>query len=255
MRYNPEEYSNGRWNGRCFAQSDGDPNLLNANRNDDGRWLQRGLGQPRQQVERQQWVRVRRFARYFISLPQRGVFIFGSEAAGIYFYRLPVNQMKKCRVSAIFYFFAALSYGDRIRMRFAGGLEEIASAENLLEAWREFLPGKRAKHDVEGYSNSPYWSDIFSLHADLVAGNLTATAVMVAFSRSPIRNPATSTRRRCATGWYIMRSIQSFAHFLTGLLSRIHIHAAWKRERTKHLSVFVRSHGGRDGTTRGRCGF
>ncbi len=29
----------GWWYGRCFAQSDGDPNLLGANRNDDGCWL------------------------------------------------------------------------------------------------------------------------------------------------------------------------------------------------------------------------
>ena len=29
----------GWWHGRHFAHSDGDPNLLNANRNDDGRWL------------------------------------------------------------------------------------------------------------------------------------------------------------------------------------------------------------------------
>lgn len=29
----------GWWSGRCLARSDGDPNLLNVNRDNDGRWL------------------------------------------------------------------------------------------------------------------------------------------------------------------------------------------------------------------------
>jgi retron-type reverse transcriptase len=45
--------------------------------------------------------------------------------------------------------------------------EDIVSLENLLEAWREFLNGKRSKKDVQEFS---MWlmDNIFSLHKDLI---------------------------------------------------------------------------------------
>lgn len=36
----------GWWYGRCLAQSDGNPNVLSANRNDDGRWLNANYDRP-----------------------------------------------------------------------------------------------------------------------------------------------------------------------------------------------------------------
>jgi hypothetical protein len=38
-----------------------------------------------------------------------------------------------------------------MKIQFAKKFEEIASVENLLEAWREFLPGKREKRDVQEF--------------------------------------------------------------------------------------------------------
>jgi len=45
--------------------------------------------------------------------------------------------------------------------------EQIISVENLLEAWREFLPGKRGKSDVTAFSLR-LMDNIFSLHRDLL---------------------------------------------------------------------------------------
>lgn len=45
--------------------------------------------------------------------------------------------------------------------------EQIVSVENLLEAWREFLPGKRGKPDVQEFSLR-LMDNIFSLHRDLL---------------------------------------------------------------------------------------
>ena len=56
-----------------------------------------------------------------------------------------------------------------MKIQFAGNLEKIASAENLLEAWREFLPGKRGKHDVQEFQLR-LMDNILSLRADLTNG-------------------------------------------------------------------------------------
>lgn len=53
--------------------------------------------------------------------------------------------------------------------KFAGKFEDIASVENLLEAWREFLSGKREKRDVQKFSLC-LMDNIFALHRDLVDG-------------------------------------------------------------------------------------
>lgn len=45
--------------------------------------------------------------------------------------------------------------------------EEIVSLENLLEAWKDFLNGKRSKKDVQKFSLH-LMDNIFSLHNDLV---------------------------------------------------------------------------------------
>ncbi len=48
-----------------------------------------------------------------------------------------------------------------------GGFAEIAAMENLLEAWREFLNGKRGKRDVQEFQVR-LMDNILSLHAELV---------------------------------------------------------------------------------------
>ena len=47
--------------------------------------------------------------------------------------------------------------------------EKIASAKNLLEAWREFLPGKRGKRDVQEFQLH-LMDNILPLRADLING-------------------------------------------------------------------------------------
>jgi len=52
---------------------------------------------------------------------------------------------------------------------YAEKFEKIASMENLLEAWREFLPGKRGKRDVQEFQLH-LMDNILSLRADLING-------------------------------------------------------------------------------------
>lgn len=56
--------------------------------------------------------------------------------------------------------------GGRIGRIFDHCFEEIISVENLLEAWREFLCGKRGKHDVQKFGLM-LMDNILTLHADL----------------------------------------------------------------------------------------
>lgn len=44
--------------------------------------------------------------------------------------------------------------------------EDIISVENLLSAWREFLRGKRSKHDVQEFQHC-LMDNILALHRDL----------------------------------------------------------------------------------------
>jgi len=53
-----------------------------------------------------------------------------------------------------------------MKIKLSHNFEEIISVENLLEAWREFLRGKRAKRDVQEFSMR-LMNNIFSLHNDL----------------------------------------------------------------------------------------
>jgi retron-type reverse transcriptase len=56
-----------------------------------------------------------------------------------------------------------------MKTQFAGNLKKIAKTSNLLEAWKEFLPGKRGKRDVQEFQM--YLMDnILSLQADLMNG-------------------------------------------------------------------------------------
>jgi hypothetical protein len=54
-----------------------------------------------------------------------------------------------------------------MKIQFEQNLEYIASTENLLEAWREFLPGKRSKLDVQNF-NLHLIDNLLSLKRDLV---------------------------------------------------------------------------------------
>ena len=53
-----------------------------------------------------------------------------------------------------------------MKIKLSHNFEEIISAENLLEAWREFLRGKRSKPDVPRFSFFLFYN-IFSLQGDL----------------------------------------------------------------------------------------
>ena len=52
---------------------------------------------------------------------------------------------------------------------YAEKFEKIASTDNLLEAWREFLPGKRGKRDVQEFQLH-LMDNILSLRSDLING-------------------------------------------------------------------------------------
>ncbi|MDE2018840.1 MAG: group II intron reverse transcriptase domain-containing protein [Patescibacteria group bacterium] len=56
-----------------------------------------------------------------------------------------------------------------MKSQFAGNFESVASVENLLGAWQEFLPGKRKKVDVQEFQLH-LMDNILALHADLVNG-------------------------------------------------------------------------------------
>jgi len=56
-----------------------------------------------------------------------------------------------------------------MKARYAEKFEKIASVENLLEAWREFLPGKRGKRDVQEFQMR-LMDNILSLQIDLRNG-------------------------------------------------------------------------------------
>ncbi|MDR3582393.1 MAG: reverse transcriptase/maturase family protein [Candidatus Pacebacteria bacterium] len=56
-----------------------------------------------------------------------------------------------------------------MRKHFTEGFEHIAAVENILEAWREFLPGKSARRDVQEF-RLRLMDNILSLHTDLVSG-------------------------------------------------------------------------------------
>ena len=54
-----------------------------------------------------------------------------------------------------------------MKAQFAKNFSEIASVQNLLEAWREFLPGKRGKRDVQEFQLR-LMDNILALHRDLI---------------------------------------------------------------------------------------
>lgn len=53
-----------------------------------------------------------------------------------------------------------------MKIQLVHSFEKIAGMENLLEAWREFVRGKRAKRDVQQFSLN-LMDNIFELHEDL----------------------------------------------------------------------------------------
>ena len=55
--------------------------------------------------------------------------------------------------------------------------EDIICLENLLEAWKEFLSGKRSRKDVQVFELN-LMGNIISLHGDLVAKQYTHSAYM-----------------------------------------------------------------------------
>ena len=55
------------------------------------------------------------------------------------------------------------------RIQFTASYEQIISVKNLLEAWREFIRGKRRRKDVEEFGRHLMYN-ILALHRDLAAG-------------------------------------------------------------------------------------
>ena len=56
-----------------------------------------------------------------------------------------------------------------MKKQLVGGFEKIAATENILEAWREFLNGKRGKRDVQEFQLH-LMDNILSLRADILNG-------------------------------------------------------------------------------------
>jgi len=54
-----------------------------------------------------------------------------------------------------------------MKIQLAHSFEDIVSLDNLLEAWKEFLKGKKKKKDIQGFSFRLLYNRI-SLHRDLV---------------------------------------------------------------------------------------
>ena len=54
------------------------------------------------------------------------------------------------------------------RIQFTAPYEQIISVDNLLEAWKEFIRGKRKRKDVQEFERH-LMHNILSLHSDLVA--------------------------------------------------------------------------------------
>lgn len=54
-----------------------------------------------------------------------------------------------------------------MKIKLTHSFENIISVDNLLEAWKEFLSGKRGKKDVQDFSLN-LMDNIFSLHSDLL---------------------------------------------------------------------------------------
>ena len=52
------------------------------------------------------------------------------------------------------------------KIKLPNSYQDVISAENLLEAWEEFLPGKKNKEDVSEFSKN-LMENIFDLHSDL----------------------------------------------------------------------------------------
>lgn len=57
-----------------------------------------------------------------------------------------------------------------MRIQLTKKFEDIASTENLLAAWEEFLPGKRSKRDVQAFQLR-LMDNILALHGDLANGS------------------------------------------------------------------------------------
>ena len=71
------------------------------------------------------------------------------------------------------------AFNDRQKLQFRGGgiqrirsthtYQDIISIENLLEAWKEFIKGKRKRTDIQEFEKY-LMRNILALHADLVSG-------------------------------------------------------------------------------------
>ena len=80
----------------------------------------------------------------------------------------------------------------------------MVSVENLLEAWREFIKGKRSREDALAFERD-LMRNLLALHTDLSRGAYRHTGTR----RLPFMVPrrAKSTKLPCVIEWCIERSI------------------------------------------------
>ena len=63
-----------------------------------------------------------------------------------------------------------LGGGIMMSIRMNHGYNNIISIENLLEAWSEFVKGKKQRKDVQEFERN-LMANIILLHADLISRN------------------------------------------------------------------------------------
>lgn len=79
------------------------------------------------------------------------------------------NNMPALRALGLVGAFGGGTLRGMSRISFVHSYEDIISVENLLEAWREFLKGKRKKPDVQGFERH-LMRNVLALHHALKAG-------------------------------------------------------------------------------------
>ena len=111
---------------------------------------------------------------------------------------------------------------NRVKTQLIHKFNYIISLENLLEAWREFIRGKKKKRDVQE-SSLDLMDNIFHSTAILLIIPIITAAIKPL--KLMIPSPEIFIRRPCVTGYFITPFTEFCIHFLIKHLSPTHIHA------------------------------
>ena len=125
-----------------------------------------------------------------------------------------------------------------MKIQLSHTFEEVIAVDNFLQAWREFIKGKRKKQDVQEFQMR-LMDNIFSCIAILQV--MPIGTVGITLSTSLIPNHASFTKQSSGIGSCTMRFIGSSIRSLIGRLSPTRIHAELAKELIKHLIAFARS--------------